>query len=149
MIETDLQKKRLLSIAVALLVLLNCIVGFNFFAGSTSGTASNSINAADTTRSRVQIDILNGCGVNGVGGSMTQFCRDIGYDVVEMGNYKHFDVAKTIVIDRNGKFNQSKLLAMKIGVSPDHVIQQFSDDHLVAATIVIGKDYASLLPWKK
>ena len=144
-----MEKGRLYSVAIFLLVLLNCILAFDAFSGNSKNSKLVGDSNADTTKTRVQIDILNGCGVNGVGSFLTDYCRQIGYDVVEMGNYKRFNVSQTLVIDRSGKPGQSEILAHKLGISPDCVIQQFSDDHLVTASIVIGKDYASLPPWKK
>lgn len=102
----------------------------------------------DTTRVQIQINILNGCGVNGVGIVMMKYCRSLGYDVVEMGNYQSFDVEHSLVIDRSGKETEVKILAKQIGISQNNVVKQFSSEHLVAASIVIGKDYKELLPWK-
>lgn len=103
----------------------------------------------DSTVVPVQIDVMNGCGVNGIGTTMTNFCRAAGYDVVEMGNYKNFDLEESMVIDRTGKPEASKLLAKRLGISQKNVIQQFSNEHIVTASVVIGKDYKTLLPWKK
>jgi hypothetical protein len=103
----------------------------------------------DTSAAHVQINVLNGCGVAGVGNTMTVFCRGLGYDVVEMGNYKSFDVRYSVVIDRSGKPEAAKHLARQIGISAKNVIVQFSNDHLVAASVVIGKDYKNLNPWIK
>ena len=80
---------------------------------------------------------------------MTKYCRTLGYDVVEMGNYKSFDVEETLVIDRSGKMETAKLLAQQIGVSSKNVVQQFSNEHIVVASIVIGKDFNKLKPWNK
>lgn len=79
---------------------------------------------------------------------MTAFCRSSGYDVVEMGNYKSFNVEHSIVIDRNGKMEDAVRLAAVLGISKGNVIQQFSNDQMVAASVVIGKDFQSLTPWK-
>ncbi len=103
----------------------------------------------DSTAAPIQINVLNGCGVNGVGTIMTKYCRTLGYDVVEMGNYKSFDVEETLVIDRSGKMETAKLLAQQIGVSSKNVVQQFSNEHIVVASIVIGKDFNKLKPWNK
>lgn len=102
----------------------------------------------DTTQTPIQINVLNGCGVSGVGTTMTTFCRKIGYDVVEMGNYKSFDVEHSLVIDRSGKNEEAVRLARQLGISPNNVVKQFSTEHLVTASVVIGKDYKELQPWK-
>lgn len=131
------------------MLILNGVQGYYYFSSKHS---SGTLDAADNNSvpsKPVQIDVLNGCGTGGVGSQMTDFCRAHGYDVVEMGNYKNFALMNTVIIDRSGKPEQARLLAMKAGVSPKNIVQQFSDDHLVTASIVIGKDYPTLLPWSK
>ncbi len=79
---------------------------------------------------------------------MTKFCRQLGYDVVEMGNYKTFDVEHSIIIDRSGKMTEAQQLASMLGIERKNVVQQFSSDQMVSASVVIGKDFKSLKPWK-
>lgn len=50
----------------------------------------------------IQIDLLNGCGVAGAAQKFTGYLRSRGYDVVEMKNYKTFDVKESLIIDRTG-----------------------------------------------
>ncbi|MFA6541874.1 MAG: LytR C-terminal domain-containing protein [Bacteroidota bacterium] len=135
----------------AIILLLAVFIVYQVYgivsASRNSGTADQ--RSGDSTVVPVQIDVLNGCGVNGVGNAMTNFCRAAGYDVVEMGNYKNFDLEESMVIDRTGKLEASKMLAKRLGISQKNVIQQFSNEHPVTASVVIGKDYKTLLPWKK
>lgn len=96
----------------------------------------------------VQVNVLNGCGVGGVGQRMTGYLRSVGYDVVEMGNYKTFDVKQSIVIDRSGNGEVSKKIAADLGIDPKNVVQQLSSEYFVTASIVIGKDFKNLRAWK-
>lgn len=123
---------------------------WNFFGESiTSPVPQNvTIGTRDTIRTPVQINILNGCGINGVGQTLMAYCRKAGYDVVEMGNYKSFDIEHSIVIDRSGKPELALQLAKQIGIAEENIVTQFSSEYLVAASVVIGKDYKELLPWK-
>jgi hypothetical protein len=95
----------------------------------------------------VQIDILNGCGAAGVGQTATDFVRGLGYDVVEMKNYKNFDQDESYVIDRSGKLQTARELAAHLGIEPTNIVQELSRDYFVTASIVIGKDYRRLRPW--
>jgi hypothetical protein len=95
----------------------------------------------------MQIDILNGCGAPGVGQTVTEFARSVGYDVVEMKNYKNFNQDNSLVIDRSGKLDAARELAARLGIDPAHVVQEISRDYFVTASIVIGKDYGRLRPW--
>ncbi len=121
------------------------LYGIVFRNGNPIIHAAKTVN--DSTHIPLQINVLNGCGVNGIGTIMTKFSRLHGYDVVEMGNYKTFDVEHSIVIDRSGKMNEAQQLAILLGIDKKNVVQQFSTDQMVSASIVIGKDYKSLKPW--
>lgn len=142
------KKNILLTIAIVALVIFNGMQLYGIFTDSPVKSITKEKRDDDTTRTVIQINILNGCGTAGVGNTMTKFCRQAGYDVVEMGNYKSFDVIESMVIDRIGKTDDAKRLAVLIGIKPKNVIQQFSNDHMVSATVVIGKDYKELIPWK-
>jgi hypothetical protein len=142
-------QRNLLNAAVVLLVIFNGMQLYGIVSRSAATPASSERSLTDTTHSPLQINVLNGCGVSGVGSRMTAFCRASGYDVVEMGNYKSFDVEHSIVIDRSGKTNEAVRLAAALGISKENVVQQFSSDQMVAASVVIGKDFQSLTPWKQ
>lgn len=139
----------LLNIAIILLTVLAGMQVYGIVAGSPAVIkATSEKGGIDTTHVPIQINVLNGCGVSGVGNTMTKFCRQASYDVVEMGNYKSFDVEESMVIDRSGKTEDAYRLASILGIKRNNVVQQFSNDHLVAASVVIGKDYRTLTPWK-
>lgn len=143
------KKNILLTVAIVALVIFNGLQLYGIVTDSPTKSIVRGNNKTDTTHLPIQINVLNGCGIAGVGTTMTTFCRQAGYDVVEMGNYKSFDVMESMVIDRSGKMDDARRLATLLGISQNNVIQQFSNDHLVSASIVIGKDYKNLLPWKK
>lgn len=146
--EQESKKKFYLNIAIVLLVFFTGMQLYGIIFSNTSTVVSSTKNVNDTTHIPLQINVLNGCGINGVGTVMTKYSRTLGYDVVEMGNYKSFDVEQSIIIDRSGKLNEAQKLAMLLGIDKRNVVQQFSSDQLVSASIVIGKDYKSLKPWR-
>ncbi|NUN70733.1 MAG: LytR C-terminal domain-containing protein, partial [Bacteroidetes bacterium] len=136
-------------LAIVLLVLFNGYQIYGIVAQRSGAPETAAEAVRDTTRVPMQINVLNGCGVSGVGSTMTKFCRQAGYDVVEMGNYTSFDVQHSIVIDRNGKTQDALRLAAALGIPASNVVQQFSNDQMVAASVVIGKDYQTLTPWNR
>jgi hypothetical protein len=149
---TDHNKSKrnlLLNGAIVLLVLFNGVQIYGLVTQQGSGAVHAATSMNDTTHSPFQINVLNGCGINGLGTKMTAFCRQSGYDVVEMGNYKTFDVEHSIVIDRSGKMQEAVRLAAILGIPKGNVVQQFSNDQMVSASVVIGKDFQSLTPWKQ
>jgi len=96
----------------------------------------------------IQIDVLNGCGAAGVAVKFRDYLRDRHYDVVEMGNYKSFDVDHSIVIDRTGDLETAKEVAYALGISEKNVVQQITPDYYLDVSVVIGRDYNELNPMK-
>ena len=93
----------------------------------------------------VQVEVLNGCGIAGAADKVTNFLRSRKIDVVQMGNYKTFDIDESIVIDRKGNIKTAEHIADALGISRQNVIQQVNKNYLLDASIVVGKDYKQLL----
>lgn len=94
----------------------------------------------------IQIDLLNGCGVDGAAGSWAAYLRSRGFDVVEMRNYKTYDVEYSLIVDRTGNLENARRVARALGVSDAQIIRQISEDYYVDVSVVIGKDYGRLKP---
>lgn len=94
----------------------------------------------------IQIEILNGCGIGGIGTMFTDFLRDGKFDVITTGNYYMFDVDKTLVIDRKGDINSAYAVAEFLGVNRENVIQQLNPNYFLDVSIIVGKDYIQLKP---
>jgi hypothetical protein len=94
----------------------------------------------------IQVDVLNGSGVNGVASTCTSYLRARGFDVVEMRNYKTPDVDESLVIDRVGNMANAEKVAYALGIKKKNIVQQINHDYYVDVSIVIGKDFRSLKP---
>ncbi|MEK9136905.1 MAG: LytR C-terminal domain-containing protein [Bacteroidota bacterium] len=94
----------------------------------------------------IQIDVLNGSGLQGAANTCTGYLRARGFDVVEMRNYKTSDVDETLVIDRVGSMANAEKVAYALGVKKKNIVQQLNHDYYVDVSVVIGKDYSSLKP---
>lgn len=92
----------------------------------------------------IQVEVLNGCGISGAATTMTNSLRKYGFDVVEIGNFDHFDVQKTLVISRNGNMASARQAARALGISEDQILREESPDFYLDLTIVIGTDYTNL-----
>ncbi len=99
-----------------------------------------------------QVEILNGCGQQGVAKILADKLKKWNYDVVNTGNYlkhgkRYFKVKKTKMIDQLNTAESRKKclkLAKAIGLSPKQV-QSFSNPNPIAdITIIIGLDYQKL-----
>jgi hypothetical protein len=96
----------------------------------------------------IQVEVLNGCGVNALADRFTDYLRLRNIDVVKTGNYENFDIYESLVIDRSGNIANAYKVAKTLGIGKDKVIQQLNDDYFLDVSIVVGKDYHKLLPIK-
>lgn len=97
-------------------------------------------------REVIQIDVLNGSGLDGAATTCTAYLRSRGYDVVEMRNYKTFDVGESLVIDRAGNVENARKVAYALGIRKENVIQQINEEYFVDVSVLIGRDFRSLKP---
>lgn len=89
----------------------------------------------------IQVEVLNGCGVSGVGDKFTDIVRMKGFDVVKTGNYMSFDIDQTFIIDRVGKIQTAYKFADSLGIDKKNIINQTNKQYFLDLTIVIGKDF--------
>ncbi|MEW6511405.1 MAG: LytR C-terminal domain-containing protein [Bacteroidota bacterium] len=94
----------------------------------------------------IQIDVLNGCGSSGAATTFTAYLRARGFDVVEVGNYKSFDMRESLVIDRAGNAANAEKVAYALGISKKNIIRQINHGYFVDVSVVIGRDFPSLKP---
>ena len=95
-------------------------------------------------KKNMQIEVLNGCGVDGVADMFTDSLRKKNFDVVNMGNYRSYYIDNSIVIDRTGNIINAEYLAEVIGINKKQVIQQKNKNYFLDVTLIIGKDYKQL-----
>lgn len=109
----------------------------------------NSYNKLDNSKrilsKPVQVEVLNGCGLAGAADKVTNFLRNKKFDVVQMGNYRTFDIDESIVIDRKGNIKIAEDIADSLGINRHNVIQQVNKNYLLDVSIVVGKDYKQLI----
>lgn len=92
----------------------------------------------------IQLEVLNGCGISGIATRFTDRLREYGFDVVESGNFDHFNVDQSFVISRSGHLENALRVANAIGISEQNIIREESPDYYLDVTIVIGSDFESL-----
>ena len=95
-------------------------------------------------KKNMQIEVLNGCGVDGVADRITDYLRKKNFDVVNTGNYRSFNIDNSIVIDRTGDIINAEYLAEVIGIDNKQVIQQKNKNYFLDVSLIIGKDYKQL-----
>ena len=98
---------------------------------------------------RIQIEILNGCGKNGVARLFKSYLRDQGFDVVNTDNYTsngkvNWDVDHSFVIDHIGVSERAKAVARSLGIDPEKIETRNNPNPIYDVSVVIGKDYKKL-----
>lgn len=137
-----------INVLIALLVVVVGYLAYAFVSRSIIAPPVDS-NKSDVRPGQIiQIDLLNGCGVPGAAQTFTRYLRARGYDVVEMKNYKTFDVKESLVIDRSGNVELAKKVAYALGVSEKDIVQQINHDYFVDVSVVIGKNFSLLKPYQ-
>ena len=135
-----------LNATIGVLSLLLAILIFGLFTRIIYPRIENqrATNNAELIGDIIQLEVLNGCGVPGLANDFTSALRKNGFDVVETGNFKNFDMQNTVVIARTFNAKNAKRVADALGIAEEHVFIEASEDFYLDATVVIGSDYKSL-----
>jgi len=141
------------NIFLNLIILL--LAGLIIFMSYSLVTKINSLGSGDEDTSEankpskiIQLEVLNGCGIGGVADKITSYLRQNNFDVVQMGNYSSFDIDNTLVVDRTGKKINALKVAEALGIDPKNVIQQINNDYFLDVSLIIGRDFNHLKPFK-
>ncbi len=95
---------------------------------------------------RIQIEVRNGAGVSGLAAAATSYLRARGFDVVSSGN--HAPAEASYVSDRVGNPDYARRVAAALGLPPAAVRAERDATAFLDATVVLGRDYAALAPFR-
>ena len=96
--------------------------------------------------SRIQVEVLNAAGVDGLAGRTTDYLRRRGFDVVEIGNAGARDT--TTVLVRSGTALDARHVAQALGLGDERVVTGGpTTDYTLDVTLFVGADYPSLSPF--
>ncbi|MEM5948910.1 LCP family protein [Spirochaetia bacterium 38H-sp] len=99
-------------------------------------TSDNPTSAFDIS---IRIRILNGTTIQGLASRTKALFESFGYDVIGVGNFSTDSLEKTIIIDRDGDFSDSEVVAKFINC--DNVVFEQDDTALEDVTVVLGRDF--------
>jgi hypothetical protein len=141
----------LLNVALAVgglcvLVLLYALATRTVFTGPSPERPAS--DTSDLVGSVIQVEVRNGAGVDHLADRATQYLRDQGFDVVDVGNYSSFDQEHSVVIDRIGNPKAARNVAEALGIPPRRVRQEINPQYYLDASVVIGHDYEQLHPFQ-
>jgi len=129
----------LLLSAVIIFLTYSIITKVDYFSSSSNDEENVGVN-----KKTVQLEVLNGCGVNGIAEKFTDYLRAGNFDVVNIVNYRSFDVDYSLLIDRTGNMENAFEIASALGIEKNNIIQQLNKEYFLDVTLVIGKDYKQL-----
>ena len=143
-------KNLTLNASIIILIIINIYLGYSITETITKYYGDNQYELSeDSTASKIKVEVLNGCGKSGVAEKLTDYLRAKGFDVVNLGNYRSFEIENSIVIARNEKNLNAEKIAMSVGLHKEYVIKQINPEYLLDVTFILGKDYKNLIPLQK
>lgn len=131
---------------IAVLSILIIFLAYSLYVKISRITEHKNQMEPQTASAIIHIEVLNGCGVDGVAAQFTNYLRKNNFDVVNVANYRSNNIEQTMIIDRTGNRVNAEKLAESLGVEKKNIIQQLSKDYLLDATLVIGRDYYKFIP---
>ncbi|MDP4117417.1 MAG: LytR C-terminal domain-containing protein [Bacteroidota bacterium] len=144
----------ILNIVIGLLAIVILFLGYTIFQRLNQDSKKTSqIQAQDAAKKEkpsqvIQVEVLNGCGTSGTADKFTDFLRNKNIDVVQSGNYLTFDVENTLILNRTGNKANARKVADILNIDYKNIVEQKNDDYLLDLSIVVGKDYYKLKPYK-
>ncbi|PSQ94800.1 MAG: hypothetical protein BRD51_06555 [Bacteroidetes bacterium SW_11_64_17] len=142
----------LLNIALAVgglgvLVLLYAFATRTLFPGPTPERPD--ADTSDLVGTIIQVEVRNGAGVDHLAERTTQYLRDQGFDVVDVGNHSSFDQKRSVVIDRIGNPEAARNVAEALGIPPERVRKDVKPQYYLDASVILGHDYEQLRPFQE
>lgn len=96
----------------------------------------------------IKVEVLNGCGVQGIAARVRGILRDRGFDVMSYGNAARLNYGKTHIIVRSkGEFGDkaAEVLARSIGVDADQIrVERDASLVDIDVTVILGLDHRNL-----
>lgn len=135
---------QVLSVAIGLLLVLNGFLVYLLL----NRVLTSSPTARAEIRKTIRVEVLNGCGDRGVAWKMARYLRQNGFDVMNVSNAESFNIYRSMVVDRVGNLAIAERVAQAIELNPENIIQQKNEYSVWDITIIIGRDYRKLKPFK-
>lgn len=136
---------KIAGISIFSLTTLSLLVSllFRIFGSSPADGLLDKKNQNETVAESIQVEILNGCGEDGIASKARKFMRMRGFDVVEIGNHTNI-LEKSVVIDRLGDARSALKSAYAMGIKDSLVYSNPDSSLYIRNTIIIGMDFQSL-----
>ena len=141
-------KQALTTTALWALGILNVILIVSFVSKHFLSGREHAISAEAemVTPENLKIEVLNGCGVDGLARKYADLFKQHGFDPVNVATYERLDLPRTYIIDRRSKEMANALQIAKILGLPDVYVsyQQAKPDRMVSVSVILGQDYKTI-----
>ena len=132
-----------LNLGLGLVVVLLAVLAYGFASRSLTPRTTPT---RDGELGRIQVEVRNGAGVDGLAAEATDYLRRRGFDVVEIGNAPRRDT--TAVLVRSGTALDARHVAQALGLGPDRIVTGGpTSDYALDVTVTVGTDYRALTPF--
>ncbi len=105
-------------------------------------------NAGSLVGEIIQVEVLNGAGVDELAARATAFLRQRGFDVVYSGDHDTFELEESLVIDRVGDIASAKKVANALGIAEENIREEIQESLYLDSSVIIGQDFRGLRPFK-
>lgn len=102
--------------------------------------------AADST-DIPNVEVLNATAVEGLAAQTRRYLIEHNVDVVRTDNAPEGSVRRSSVVSRTGELDAARRVARMLGIREHQVSSDPQADLSVDATVLLGSDYATLLPF--
>lgn len=117
----------------------------HFATGSEPTISSDTAIVAEDANAVMKIEVLNGCGVDGMARKFADYLKKQGFDPVTVTNFERHDIPRTMIIDRTSNISvNGRKVAQALGLPDEYVSYLASPERMVAVSVIIGQDYKSL-----
>lgn len=125
-------------------ILIVSFVSRHFFSGNEPSLNANA-DVPAIPAENMKIEVLNGCGVNGLASKYAALLQEHGFDPVKTENYENGLTARTYIIDRvSEKMANGLKMAEALGLPKAYVSYKADDKRMVAVSLILGQDYKSI-----
>ncbi len=98
----------------------------------------------------ITVTVMNGCGVSGIAQQTRNFLEDHKFSVIDYGNWKDFDVVRTVVWDCfSVQKENARQVARVLGVEEEAVIAHLDPSSRSQVVVLLGRDYLRLTPFRQ
>ena len=100
--------------------------------------------AKGPTLENIRVEVLNGCGTDGIARKVGLHLRSLGFDVLTFENAESYNYPESMVIDRVGQPDDARKVAEALGI-PNRIQQIVADPFRIeGVTVIIGRDHRRL-----